>query len=682
MVVRRILAALLFGAIVWCLSHAFGRGVPRSVQNESRKTSPDDDLVVVRKRFVSRANSKLGPLGRVSFAGGPRARPGLRLGGARLRRPGGAVSLNEDDAGADGGAGLSSDLGADGDVTRAQAAYTKNSTTPPRRRRDGRSRRATRRHPHNAPFSLVDSHAGDVRAPGHLRGHASIILEQLGKKGLDAKFVHAVQTQHAKQEHFYHLPAGSSPIRTYDVLDGTNMETDQEGENEDVIDVDVEELSQAPDHDVEIPPDFDTWHGSVGVIVGHTPWPDEGLNDAAIALLPEVSEFLDIMFDEEITFLRGLWQASYKNGSRTQAFFGPGSLERIMRFVWWLASIGDARCKRAWELMCVIIRRIEETELTSMGRTNILQNVLMAVLEANAQGTLGISQTDSEKLARAICRLLQVAQCRYAAVASGALVSGERLDHTDFWRAMRAGASGRGVANALRPMYQQDNQKTKVKFFILASPASRDVDGEETPVLAACAVEGTFVEIRMCMGTARIASSDVHKCFEAFKFMHEGVDGTPIGDIENFMLALGQEFNSITTVFGLHKPVPPPPTPQPPTPQPPTVSPQPSSAPTPAPTYTAYNTNWGTRVFIIVAEPDSEYFATLLHYRVEPYKLVKLVCPEHENPDVVREAIFHLYNSGVRMGDTRLADLLLDLPCGPGNWVPGPTFEAVPELRA
>ena len=85
---------------------------------------------------------------------------------------------------------------------------------------------------------------------------------------------------------------------------------------------------------------------------------------------------------------------------------------------------------------------------------------------------------------------------------------------------------------------------------------------------------------------------------------------------------------------------------------------------------------------IIAVPPDSEYFATLLLFRVGPYKLVKLVCTEHENPDVVREAIFHLYNSGVPMGDTRLADLLLDRPCGPGNWVPGPTFEAEPELRA
>ena len=457
------------------------------------------------------------------------------------------------------------------------------------------------------------------------------------------------------------------------------METDQEGENEDVIDVDVEELSQAPDHDA-IPPNFAAWHGSVGANVGHTPWTNEGLNDAAIAMLPKVSELLDILFDEDITRLRGLWMGSHGNGHRTQAFFGTNSLEHIMEFVHWLARRNHPLGIRAWELMVAIIHDIEEMELTSMGRTNILQNVLMAVLEANARGTLVISQTDSEKLARAICRLLQVAQCRYAAVAAEALASGERLDRAAFWREMRAGASGRGVANALRPMYQEDNQLTKVKIFLLASPISRDLDGKETPVLAACAFEATFPEMRMQMAIPRVASSDLHKCFKALKLIHEGVDGTPIGNIENFMLALGLENGYIAATFGLHKPVPPPPTPQPPTPQPPTVSPRPSPAPTPAPTYTAYNTNMGMRVFIIVAQPDSEYFATLLLFLVGPYKLVNLV-PEHGNPDVVREAIFHLYNSGVRMGDTRLADLLLDLPCGRGNWVPGPTFEAVPELR-
>ena len=687
--VRRIVAAVLFVAVVWCLSHAFGRGAPRAV-HKSYETPPDDDLVVVRKRFVSRANSKLGPLGRVSFAGGPRARPDQRLGGARVRRPG-VVSLNEDDTGAggpDNGAGLSSGLSADGDVTRAQAAYTKNSTTPPRRRRYGRSRRATRRHPHNAPFSLVDSHAGDGRAPtSHLRGHANIILQQLGKKGLDPKFVHAVQTQHVKQEHFYQLPAGSSPIHTYDVLDGTdaNTQNDQEDADENAdengdADANADAMSQTSDH-AAIPLDFAAWHGSVGVKGSHIPWTNEDLNDAAIAQLPQVSEFLDILFDEEITFLRGLWQASYGNAHRTQAVFGTASLEHIMEFVWWLARIGDVRGKRAWDLMCAIIHAIEETNLTTMGRSSILSNVLMEVLVANARGKLGISQTDSEKLERTICRLLQVAQCRYAAVGADALARGERPDLAAFWRAMYAD-SRRGVANALRPMYQEDNQKTKQKFVILANPASRDVDGEETPVLAACAFEATFPELRMCKGTARIASSDVHKCFEALKFMHEGVDGTPIDDIENFMLALGLEHNKILTVFGLHKPVPLPPTPQPPTPQPPTVSPRPSPAPTPAPTYVSYGTNFGTRVLIIVVPPDSEYFATLLLFRVGPYKLVKLFCPEHENPDVVREAIFHLYNSGVPMGDTSLADLLLDLRCGPGNWVPGPTFEAVPELRA
>ena len=142
--VRRIVATVLVAAVVWCLSHVFGPGVPRAV-HESHETSLDDDLGDYRRRYV-KANSKLGYLGRVSFAGGPRARPDQRLGGARLRRPGGVVPLNEDDAGAggpDNGAGLSSGLGADGDVPRARAACTNQisrrlhavATTSVRRRR-------------------------------------------------------------------------------------------------------------------------------------------------------------------------------------------------------------------------------------------------------------------------------------------------------------------------------------------------------------------------------------------------------------------------------------------------------------------------------------------------------------------------------------------------------------------
>ena len=186
-----------------------------------------------------------------------------------------------------------------------------------------------------------------------------------------------------------------------------------------------------------------------------------------------------------------------------------------------------------------------------------------------------------------------------------------------------------------------------------------------------CAVEATFAEIRMRSGSARIAASDIHKCYEAMRIMHEGLDGTPTGIFEDFVLALGQQTNSIAAAFGLHKPVPPPPTPQPPTPLPPTATPYPSFSPTPAPTYTSFNTIWGVRQQFIVVPCDSADFEEVQDARVDPYLLVKLICQEH---DLVRAAIYRLFLSGANFGDLRLAALLFEA-CGAGRWVPGPTYE-------
>ena len=77
----------------------------------------------------------------------------------------------------------------------------------------------------------------------------------------------------------------------------------------------------------------------------------------------------------------------------------------------------------------------------------------------------------------------------------------------------------------------------------------------------ACAVVATFDEIRMVRGWARVAASDIHKCYEAMRIMHEGLDGTPTDVFEDFALALGRQANYIAAAFGLHKRVPPPPTP-------------------------------------------------------------------------------------------------------------------------
>ena len=197
----------------------------------------------------------------------------------------------------------------------------------------------------------------------------------------------------------------------------------------------------------------------------------------------------------------------------------------------------------------------------------------------------------------------------------------------------------------------------------------------------ACAVMATFEELRMTSSISRVAASDIHKCYEAMRIMHEGLDGTPTDVFEDFALALGRQANYIAAAFGLHKRVPPPPTPQPPTPQPPTATPYPSFSPTPAPTWTAYETNWGTRQQFIVVPCDSPDFEEVQDARVGLYLLVKLICQEH---DLVRAAIYQLFRSGANFGDLRLAALLFG-PCGAGRWVPGPTYEtsdAASDFRA
>ena len=50
----------------------------------------------------------------------------------------------------------------------------------------------------------------------------------------------------------------------------------------------------------------------------------------------------------------------------------------------------------------------------------------------------------------------------------------------------------------------------------------------------ACAVEATFEELRMQKGLVRVTASDIHKCYEAMRIMHQGLDGTPTGVFEDF----------------------------------------------------------------------------------------------------------------------------------------------------
>ena len=127
-----------------------------------------------------------------------------------------------------------------------------------------------------------------------------------------------------------------------------------------------------------------------------------------------------------------------------------------MYMIYFLASIGDERCTEAWGLMTAIVDAIEATGLTDMSRTRILQGVLTMVISENARGTLvpagHLSQSQSNQLLSAVCALLQLAQCSYAAENANMLATATFHDLNGFWEQMHIHSNGRQVAKGFKPI--------------------------------------------------------------------------------------------------------------------------------------------------------------------------------------------------------------------------------------
>ena len=169
-----------------------------------------------------------------------------------------------------------------------------------------------------------------------------------------------------------------------------------------------------------------------------------------------------------------------------------------MYMIYFLASIGDELGTEAWGLMTAIVDAIEATGLTSMSRTSILQGVLTIVLTENARGTLvpaHISQPESDQLVDAVCALLHLAQCSFAAENADMLATATFHDLDSFWAQMRLDSNGRQVAKGFKPMYEQEFRRTGVCMVIIASPTSRqvqDVDGRSVPTRVIVSVSITL----------------------------------------------------------------------------------------------------------------------------------------------------------------------------------------------
>lgn len=299
--------------------------------------------------------------------------------------------------------------------------------------------------------------------------------------------------------------AASSGVIVGDGLD-TNM---YDGEEEDV-DIDVYEGGlQDPAVEAEHPveamnwlPPWHTWYAGGGSgmhIASGRQWTDEVLREAARKQAFRAVPLLAILLlDDNITALRALFMAETHNGARTQALLSTSSLARVMYMIHLLASIGDERGIEAWALMTAIVDAIEATGLTDMSRTRILQGVLTIVLTENARGTLvpaHISQPESDQLVDAVCALLQLAQCSYAAENANMLATANFHDLDGFWEQMHIHSSGRQVAKGFKPMYKEEFRRTGVCMVIIASPTSRqvvDVDGRSVPTRVIVSVSITL----------------------------------------------------------------------------------------------------------------------------------------------------------------------------------------------
>ena len=354
---------------------------------------------------------------------------------------------------------------------------------------------------------------------GNLRGASDIkkaLLSGVIDQGLDAVATAALVSREGQKTRQvwsgWSQAAASSGVIVGDGLD-TNMydgeyedvdvDFDQEGEDEDVeVDVDVNE-EEHPVEAVNGLPPWRNWYAGGGAgmsVASGRQWTDEDLREAARKQAFRAVPLLAILLlDPEISALRGLFMSETHNGARTQALLCTRSLARVMYMIHFLASIGDERGTEAWGLMTAIVDAIEATGLTSMSRTRILQGVLTTVISENARGTLvpagHITQSQSNQLLSAVCALLQLAQCSYAAENADMLATATFHDLDRFWAQMHLHSNGRQVAKGFKPMYEEEFRRTAVCMVIIASPTSRqvvDVDGRSVPTRVIVSVSITL----------------------------------------------------------------------------------------------------------------------------------------------------------------------------------------------
>jgi len=106
-----------------------------------------------------------------------------------------------------------------------------------------------------------------------------------------------------------------------------------------------------------------------------------------------------------------------------------------------------------------------------------------------------LSQSQSNQLLSAVCALLQLAQCSYAAETANLLATATFHDLDGYWEQMRLHSNGRQVAKGFKPMYEEEFRRTAVCMVIIASPTSRqvvDVDGRSVPTRVIVSVSITL----------------------------------------------------------------------------------------------------------------------------------------------------------------------------------------------
>jgi len=457
-----------------------------------------------------------------------------------------------------------------------------------------------------------------------------------------------------------------------------NTEQNAEQNANDALDVEMEELAVGnvenwTGESTNIP-SYDDW-----VALGNTPtgetsngglssvtrgsFTNPELEPTLNSQMSRVATLAEGMFlDTQNALTRTLMMLGTANGVRTQAATSKLSLNRIMRKVNAEARAGDPDAIAMWRLIDEIVRAIEATRLTRLGRVRILQGMMVWTFFQNSlarsahQVPAGLDEAQSVAVANAVQALQLGAQCAYANAAATNQAEAQAPNFLEFWQQMDEASTGAEQTAMFRPMWEEEYWQTPVDVVVIMMPSYNvDDDGRPRPILVVCAFSTTFRDLRQGTTWSRLLTSSAHRCFESTRLQHSGVDGrVPDGHtLDQHLLALGSEPNAISSVFGL-------------------VGHTTSTTSTTSSTTTtiAFMTNYGVKPFFMVAPPGSEHFATCKEHEVGPFDVVDTLA----EGDVVRQAIHHLFNNGSPyVGAVGLAHLLFS---DHDNWDMGATFES------